>query len=328
MGVGGADNPLWLDVLEWGPDSDYAGWFDIDWDPDRRYLLDKLLVPFLGDQYGVELEAGKLEAEIRRSEGSFAVWAYDTHKLPICPLHYERVLGARASGAGADRRLRSPACRSGGRRSAARAARRSRPSSPRWCATARQCARHLEPRHRLNGSWQRRLAGARRADPGAALARRLFPRRGRRHQLPPLLQHQRSRRPAHGAAGRVSTMRIACVIPLLEDGTLDGLRIDHIDGLLDPKRYLRRLRAAAPRPFYLVSRRSSPRTSSCARTGRSRARPATSSPTWSSALLIDPAGEESFTRDLSRALPASPRRSRRSSANARSASWRTRWRAS
>ena len=58
MGVGGADNPLWLDVLEWGPDSDHAGWFDIDWDPDRRYLHNKLLVPFLGDQYGVELEAG------------------------------------------------------------------------------------------------------------------------------------------------------------------------------------------------------------------------------------------------------------------------------
>src|SRR5262249_46347017 len=33
MGVGGADNPLWLDVLEWGPDSAYAGWFDIDWRP-------------------------------------------------------------------------------------------------------------------------------------------------------------------------------------------------------------------------------------------------------------------------------------------------------
>src|SRR5689334_11007528 len=31
MGVGGADNPLWLDVLEWGPLSNYAAWFDIDW---------------------------------------------------------------------------------------------------------------------------------------------------------------------------------------------------------------------------------------------------------------------------------------------------------
>ena len=39
---------------------------------------------------------------------------------------------------------------------------------------------------------------------------------------------------------------------LIEDGTLDGLRIDHIDGLLDPKRYFDDLRAASPRPFYLV----------------------------------------------------------------------------
>ena len=36
MGVGGADNPLWLDVLEWGQDSPYAGWFDIDWAAGRR----------------------------------------------------------------------------------------------------------------------------------------------------------------------------------------------------------------------------------------------------------------------------------------------------
>src|SRR5580700_10002179 len=43
MGVGGSDNPLWLNVLEWGPDSIYAGWFDIDWEPDRSYLANKLL---------------------------------------------------------------------------------------------------------------------------------------------------------------------------------------------------------------------------------------------------------------------------------------------
>ena len=83
----------WLDILEWGPDSAYAGWFDIDWDPDRRYLRDKLLVPFLGDQYGAVLEAGELGPEFDAEEGSFAVWAYDTHKLPICPLHYAEILG-------------------------------------------------------------------------------------------------------------------------------------------------------------------------------------------------------------------------------------------
>ena len=93
MGVGGADNPWWLDVLEWGAQSEYAGWFDIDWDPDRRYLEGKLLVPFLGDQYGVVLESGQLTLRFDPETGGFAVFAYDAHKLPICPLHYQRVLG-------------------------------------------------------------------------------------------------------------------------------------------------------------------------------------------------------------------------------------------
>ena len=39
---------------------------------------------------------------------------------------------------------------------------------------------------------------------------------------------------------------------MLESGEIDGLRIDHIDGLFDPKAYLEALRAGAPRPFYLV----------------------------------------------------------------------------
>src|SRR5260370_2602958 len=60
MCVGGAANPSLIDRLEWGPASEYARWFDIDWDPDRRYLHDKLLVPLLGDQYGAVLESGQL----------------------------------------------------------------------------------------------------------------------------------------------------------------------------------------------------------------------------------------------------------------------------
>ena len=93
MGVGGADNPLWLDVLEWGPDSTYAEWFDIEWRSDRTYLRNKILVPFLGGQYGVELQNGKLLLQYDEETGTFAVWAYEVHKLPICPLHYGRILG-------------------------------------------------------------------------------------------------------------------------------------------------------------------------------------------------------------------------------------------
>ena len=44
------------------------------------------------------------------------------------------------------------------------------------------------------------------------------------------------------------------VLSLLSSGTLDGLRIDHIDGLLDPKGYLRRLREKAGPDFYLIVR--------------------------------------------------------------------------
>src|SRR4051794_25095169 len=73
MGVGGADNPLWLDVLEWGSESSYAGWFDIDWSPDRRYLRNKVLVPILGDQYGKVLESGQLILNFDADAGSFAV---------------------------------------------------------------------------------------------------------------------------------------------------------------------------------------------------------------------------------------------------------------
>ena len=61
MGVWGADNPWWLDVLEWGPQSEYAGWFDIDWPAQQG----KLLAPVLGAQYGEELRGGRLRLQIR-----------------------------------------------------------------------------------------------------------------------------------------------------------------------------------------------------------------------------------------------------------------------
>jgi (1->4)-alpha-D-glucan 1-alpha-D-glucosylmutase len=56
-------------------------------------LHNKILIPFLGDQYGIELERGALRLRYDESEGSFAVWAYDTHKLPVWPPHYARILG-------------------------------------------------------------------------------------------------------------------------------------------------------------------------------------------------------------------------------------------
>src|SRR5690606_23773490 len=83
VGVGGADNAQWLDVLKHGPESRYADWFDIDWDSARPGMEGKLLVPFLGASYAQSLAQGHLR--LRPDGEGFAVWAYDSHKLPIRP---------------------------------------------------------------------------------------------------------------------------------------------------------------------------------------------------------------------------------------------------
>src|SRR5690349_10198690 len=61
MGVGTGRNTWWNDVLENGPSSPAAAFFDIDWQPVREKLHAKLLLPILGDQYGNVLERGELQ---------------------------------------------------------------------------------------------------------------------------------------------------------------------------------------------------------------------------------------------------------------------------
>ncbi len=63
MGIGQGDNPWWQDVLENGRTSAYADFFDIDWNPLKAELQDKVLLPTLGDQYGIELEAGHIKLD-------------------------------------------------------------------------------------------------------------------------------------------------------------------------------------------------------------------------------------------------------------------------
>src|SRR5918911_1391042 len=69
MGVGGADNAWWLDVLEWGRASPYADYFDIDWDPPDASLRGRLLAPFLGKPYGECLDDGELRLCFDPSDG-------------------------------------------------------------------------------------------------------------------------------------------------------------------------------------------------------------------------------------------------------------------
>ena len=82
-------NAWWLDVLETGPSSRFAGYFDIDWHSVRPDLENKVLLPILEDQYGKVLESGKLH--LIYEDGAFSISYYDT-KLPLAPRTYSRIL--------------------------------------------------------------------------------------------------------------------------------------------------------------------------------------------------------------------------------------------
>jgi (1->4)-alpha-D-glucan 1-alpha-D-glucosylmutase len=92
MGVGGDDNGWWLDVLENGAASAYAQYFDIDWRPLKQALRGKVLLPVLGDHYGLVLERGKLKPGFDAQQGTFAVRYYQ-HLFPLDPRTYPRILG-------------------------------------------------------------------------------------------------------------------------------------------------------------------------------------------------------------------------------------------
>jgi (1->4)-alpha-D-glucan 1-alpha-D-glucosylmutase len=91
MGVMGSDNSWWLDVLENGEASDYAEFFDIDWYPIKDELQGKVLVPVLADQYGTALEKGDLKLTFDAERGEFSIF-YFQHRFPIAPREYPRIL--------------------------------------------------------------------------------------------------------------------------------------------------------------------------------------------------------------------------------------------
>jgi (1->4)-alpha-D-glucan 1-alpha-D-glucosylmutase len=299
MGIGGSDNPLWLNVLEWGPDSNYAGWFDIDWEPDRRYLVDKVLVPFLGDQYGIELERGQLKLVFDPDAGTFAVWAYDAHKLPICPLHYGRILGNRHSALErlGDMFAALPSWRPQIERRASElkaALATLVEDNDAHAALDAAMARFAGDEGDLD-SWGRlhaliqdqywRLAHFRVAADDINY-RRFFninDLAGMRMELPDMFDHGHR-----------------LVFRLLAEGVLDGLRIDHIDGLLDPKGYLERLRALAPRSdFYLVVEKILARHESLREDWPVQGTTGYDFASLMTDFMVDPAGEASLTRAYS-----------------------------
>jgi (1->4)-alpha-D-glucan 1-alpha-D-glucosylmutase len=252
MGVGGADNPLWLDILEFGRASRYAYWFDVDWDSQPEYLADKLLVPFLGKQYGAVLEEGSIALRFDAQQGEFDVWLYDAHKLPVSPQTYSEILRDNLSEL-AKIGLKFDALPS---------------TSPELWARVAELKSELSDLFSSNEEARRQIEDV------------LTQFRGTRgdleswNQLDTLIKKQ-CWRPAYFRVAaddinyrrffninELAGMRMELpevfehchrfVLQLLKDGSLQGLRIDHVDGLYDPKGYLSRLRANAGGDCYLV----------------------------------------------------------------------------
>jgi (1->4)-alpha-D-glucan 1-alpha-D-glucosylmutase len=92
MCIESQENRWWMDVLENGPSSPHAHFFDINWQPVKKELTNKVLLPFLGDQYGRVLERGELALAF--AEGAFSV-SYYALRVPVEPKSYLLVLGHR-----------------------------------------------------------------------------------------------------------------------------------------------------------------------------------------------------------------------------------------
>jgi (1->4)-alpha-D-glucan 1-alpha-D-glucosylmutase len=82
MAITGPENRWWEDVLRNGPASAFASYFDVDWDPPEAKLRDLVLMPILGDHYGRELEAGAIR--LQHDGGLFCI-RYHDHMLPVAP---------------------------------------------------------------------------------------------------------------------------------------------------------------------------------------------------------------------------------------------------
>ncbi|NER62880.1 malto-oligosyltrehalose synthase [Pseudomonas sp. MAFF212427] len=238
MAVGGAGNPWWQDLLAWGRRSPYAEFFDIQWHSPDPLLEGQLLLPFLASDYGAVLQAGEIPLRLDALHGYLHIEHHD-HRFPISPPDYAHVLcasghpelselGARFAALQGQRQ--GPAKAGELHQALATAARQAQVAGAIEQALAQfdaTTAPGFERLHQLLEQQHYRLASWRTAGDDINW-RRFFDV----NELGGL----RVERPA------VFEATHAKVFELIERGLVDGLRIDHIDGLADPRGYCRKLR--------------------------------------------------------------------------------------
>jgi (1->4)-alpha-D-glucan 1-alpha-D-glucosylmutase len=291
-------NRWWWDVLENGPSSRYAAYFDVDWDPPEAKLRNTVLLPVLEDQYGRVLD--KALVGIARDGGTFTI-KYHEHQWPVAPRSMDKVLAAAAERARSDE-LAFIA-----------------DSYGRLASSTATDVAAIRRRHRHKEVLRQALERLCREQPevAAAVDEEVARVNGDPDALDALLERQNYRvafwKTAMGDLGyrrffdvntlvglRVEVERVFfdthhLVLGWLDDGTVDGLRIDHPDGLRDPAAYLHRLRSARPGVWVVVEKILEP--------GESlpESWPVEGTTGYdfmarASSLFVDPEGEEPLTR--------------------------------
>ncbi len=257
MALAGQANRWWWDVLENGPSSRYAAYFDINWDPPEQKLTATVLMPVLGDHYGRVLEAGELQ--VQRRGGSFLV-RYHDHEAPLSPRSVDDLVAAAAKRADSGD-LASLAIALG--------------------HLPHALLRDLDAvaeRHRDKEVLRDRLAALCDARPelGRALDAEVEELNRDPDALDALLRRQNFRLAYWRTASeeldyrrffnietlvglRVEDERVFAdthrlILDLVAEGAVDGLRVDHVDGLRDPAGYLRRLAEASGGAYVVVEK--------------------------------------------------------------------------
>ncbi|MPY73950.1 MAG: malto-oligosyltrehalose synthase [Alphaproteobacteria bacterium] len=276
MGIGLADNQIWLDILEYGQTSPFAHYLDIEWQPAKREMRNKVLVPILGDHYGEILRKGELALRLDTESGRFGV-DYHGHFLPLRPRSYAVLLqhllslAGNAESCGRFRepldRLRAAYGSPPGRRASLAVRRTGRDRAEALKKELAALARSSESFREFVAAGLRAYGGP----PGSAgnclLLHRMLEAQAYRLAYWRVAAHEINYRrffDINDLAGiRVELADVfeathARVLAWARDGVIDGLRIDHIDGLYDPAGYCRRLRDRVREerqgggPFYII----------------------------------------------------------------------------
>ena len=236
MAVGGGDNPWWLDLLEWGRLSPYGEFFDIQWHSPDPLMEGQLLLPFLGSDYGVALQEGTLKLHFDAQQGRFHVEHYE-HHFPICPNDYGELLKPVEPLKSLADRFSALSYQTDAHALAMplKAELKELASDPQIFAAIEESLAHYDSTtaegfdklHQLLERQSYRLASWRTAADDINW-RRFFDVNelgGLRVERPAVFEA------THGK-----------IFQLIAEGLVDGLRIDHIDGLADPRGYCRKLR--------------------------------------------------------------------------------------